>query len=68
MRTQEAVEHFGSQKALAEAIGIKQPSVAEWGEFPPLPRQIDLEVVTAGKLKAELPDETRAVLGSREAA
>lgn len=53
MRTQDAVDHFGSQKAVAEALGIKQPSVAEWGEYPPDLRQIQLQAVTNGALKAE---------------
>lgn len=67
MRTQDAIEHFGSQKALADAIGIKQPTVAGWGEYPPLDRQIQIEVFTAGALKAEIPDATRAVLAGRAA-
>lgn len=68
MRTQEAVDHYGSQVALAEAIGVKQPTVAGWGEYPPLPRQIDIEVATAGKLKAELSDAARRVLAEPKAA
>jgi DNA-binding transcriptional regulator YdaS (Cro superfamily) len=55
MRTDEALSYFGSQKALAEALGITQPSVAEWGEFPPGGRQLQIEKVTGGALKAE-PD------------
>ena len=53
MRTKKAVNHFGSQRALAEALGITQPSVAEWGEFPPPLRQIQIEAVTNGDLEAE---------------
>jgi DNA-binding transcriptional regulator YdaS (Cro superfamily) len=53
MTKQEAVEHFGSQRAVADALGIKQSSVAEWGMYPPETRQLQLHRVTRGKLKAE---------------
>jgi DNA-binding transcriptional regulator YdaS (Cro superfamily) len=55
MRTQDAINHYGSQTALAEALGIKQSSVAEWGDYPPKLRQIQIEVITARQLQAE-PD------------
>lgn len=53
MRTQAAVDHFGSQTALANALGIKQSSVAEWGEYPPETRQVQIHALTRGKLRAE---------------
>lgn len=53
MRTSEVVEHYGSQKAIADALDIKQPSVAEWGDYPPPLRQIQIEKLTRRKLKAE---------------
>jgi DNA-binding transcriptional regulator YdaS (Cro superfamily) len=53
MKTQEAIAHWGSQKALAEALGLRQPSVAAWGEYPPELRQLQIESVTGGALKAE---------------
>lgn len=34
-------------------LGIKQPSVAAWGEYPPGVRQLQLESMTGGVLKAE---------------
>lgn len=52
MRTSDVVTHYGSQAAVAEALGIKQPSVAMWGESPPPLRQLQLESLTGGKLKA----------------
>ncbi len=55
MNTREVIEHFGSQHAVAEALGIRQPSVANWKESPPPLRQLQLEAVTGGALKAE-PD------------
>jgi transcriptional repressor of cell division inhibition gene dicB len=53
MRTQEAIDHFGSQKATAKALGIQQPSVATWGEYPPDRRQLQIERVTKKILRAE---------------
>ena len=50
MRTAEAIKYYGSQKAVAKALGIKQPSVAAWGEYPPITRQYQLQVVSGGKL------------------
>ena len=52
MTKDEAIAHFGSQAALADALGIKPPSVAEWDAVPDL-RQLQLEILTRGKLKAD---------------
>lgn len=49
------MDHFGSQKAVADELGIKQSSVAEWGDYPPALRQLQLQVRSQGKLRAE-PD------------
>lgn len=38
---------------LADAIGISQGSVSKWGEFPPQLRQLQLEALSGGVLKAE---------------
>lgn len=63
MTKDEAIILYGSQDALAKAIGVTQATVSGWGEYPPLPRQIDIEVATGGKLRAELTDEQRRILG-----
>jgi DNA-binding transcriptional regulator YdaS (Cro superfamily) len=52
MLTRDAIVHFGSQAALARALGITQPSVAGWGDVVPLGRQYQLEVITSGALRA----------------
>jgi hypothetical protein len=57
----ELMDFFKTQKAAAEAIGLKQPSVAEWKESGiPEPRQAQYELVTHGKLKADRPIGARA--------
>ena len=53
MKTSEAIDFFGSKAAVAAALGLKTPSVYEWGEFPPQLRQIQLEMLSNGKLKAD---------------
>lgn len=53
MRTADVLHHFKTQTAVADALGIKQPSVASWGEYPPGVRQLQLEFLTGGALKAE---------------
>ncbi len=52
MTTNEAIKWAGgTQAALASVLGIKQPSVAKWGDFPPLVRQYQIEVLSGGQLK-----------------
>jgi DNA-binding transcriptional regulator YdaS (Cro superfamily) len=54
MKTSEAIAHYsGNKSALARALGIDQSSVYDWGEFPPPARQLQLERITDGGLKAE---------------
>jgi hypothetical protein len=54
MTKDQAVEAFDTQVKLAEALGITQGSVAGWGTYPPALRQLQIEALTGGKLKAEL--------------
>lgn len=53
MKTAEVVKFFETQQGVADALGIKQSSVAEWGEYPPPLRQLQIEALTKKKLKAE---------------
>jgi DNA-binding transcriptional regulator YdaS (Cro superfamily) len=53
MKTEQVLKHYGTQMEVAKALGITQPTVSEWGEYPPVLRQIQIERDTAGKLKAE---------------
>lgn len=55
MKPQEAIDHFGSQLALAQALGLEQPSISLWvknGVIPPI-RQLEIEVHTCGLLMAD---------------
>ncbi|MCA9233171.1 MAG: helix-turn-helix domain-containing protein [Planctomycetales bacterium] len=52
MKTEDAIKYFGSQVALARALGISKQAVGGWGEYVPTGRAFQLQVMTAGKLKA----------------
>ena len=53
MTTKEAIEFFGTGLKLANVLGVKPPAVYQWGEYPPIPRQYQIQVLTENKLKAE---------------
>ena len=52
MRTADAIRYFGNKSRLARALGIRQPSVQEWGEIVPPLRQLQIERLTGAALKA----------------
>ncbi len=52
MKKTDALTYFGTQKALADALGIAQAAVAQWGEEVPPRRAFEIERITDGKLKA----------------
>lgn len=53
MTTNEAIEHFGGVRPLAEALQVWPQVVYQWGDCPPMGRQYELEVKTGGALKAD---------------
>lgn len=53
MKTKDAIQHFGSVKALASALNISKQAVYKWGEFVDPLRQFQIEVLTRGKIKAD---------------
>ena len=52
MTKDQAVAHFGTQMKLAEALGMSQGSIALWKDRPPELRQLQIERLTDGKLRA----------------
>lgn len=60
MKTLDAIQYFGTAAALAKALKIKPPSVSEWGDYPPITRQYQIQVITNGALKAESTENTSA--------
>lgn len=53
MKTQEAANHFGSRVKLASALGISPAAITGWGDYPPLARQYQIQVLSKNKLKPE---------------
>jgi len=53
MTTQDAIEHFGGIKQLAQALDIYPQAIYQWGERPPLARQYEIEIKTKGALQAD---------------
>lgn len=54
MNFDQVIEHFGSQVAAADAIGVTQPTLSNWkkrGNIPQL-QQLRIQHITKGKLKA----------------
>ena len=57
MKTEEAVKFYGGKKQLADVLGVWPQVIYQWGEYPPLARQYELEVRTEGALKADPNDD-----------
>jgi DNA-binding transcriptional regulator YdaS (Cro superfamily) len=55
MTYDQLISHYGTQSAAASALGINQSSVSEWKERGSIPRlrQLHIEILTKGKLKAD---------------
>lgn len=53
MKTSEVLTTYGSQRAVAAALhNCTQAAVAQWGIEPPPLRQLELENLNPGKLRA----------------
>lgn len=55
MKFDSLIDHFGSQVAAADALGVTQPTLSNWkkrGQIPHI-QQLRIELVTKGKLKAK---------------
>lgn len=53
MTKQDALDHFGGATKLAAALGVSRPAIYQWGETIPPLRQLQLQRITRGKLKAD---------------
>lgn len=53
MRTEQAIQFYGSKAALARALNIRQPSIYSWGDLVPLGRAYELQDLTQGALKVD---------------
>jgi DNA-binding transcriptional regulator YdaS (Cro superfamily) len=53
MKLADAVKHAGSASALAELLGITPSAICQWGDVIPDNRQLQLERITLGALRAD---------------
>lgn len=53
MDMQSVIQHFGSKSKTARALGLAPASVTLWGDRVPSLRQLQIERLTGGKLKAD---------------
>jgi DNA-binding transcriptional regulator YdaS (Cro superfamily) len=69
MNYADLIKYFESQGAAARALGISQPSVCDWQDKGiPLTRQLEIELLTKGKLRADISEDLRRVLARKKAA
>jgi hypothetical protein len=59
VKTAEAIAHFRSVRALAEALDISVQAVYDWGEEIPTGRAYQLQVITDGKLMVAAESSAR---------
>ncbi|MFI3035886.1 Cro/CI family transcriptional regulator [Atlantibacter hermannii] len=53
MLKKEVVKHYGSQRAVARALGISESAVSQWKEVIPEKDAFKIEALTNGNLKRE---------------
>ena len=55
MNMQDLIDHFGTQSAIAKALGTSDQVVSAWKvkNRIPLGRQYEIQILTAGKLRAD---------------
>ena len=55
MNMQDLINHFGSQTAIAKAVGTSVQVVSAWKKKNRIPmgRQYEIQILTAGKLRAD---------------
>jgi transcriptional regulator with XRE-family HTH domain len=67
MKPSDLLIHYRTQAEAADELGMSKQTVSHWlktGSIP-LKSQIQIEVKTDGKLKADLSEHERAVIGNR---
>lgn len=67
MRTDEVVKVFGTQKALADAIGVSHSAVYKWGELVPASRVQSVRMAMRERAEQLEADAERLRTASKEA-
>ena len=53
MLTATAIEHYGTQAALARALNVTRSAINQWGEIVPQGAAYKLQALTEGVLKVD---------------
>jgi transcriptional repressor of cell division inhibition gene dicB len=56
MNMDEVLTYFKNKNQIAKALKIQRQSVQKWGDKVPAKRQIQLQIITNGELKANRHD------------
>ena len=67
MKTSEAITFAGGSFKLSQLLNVTSGSISQWGEYPPDGRQLQIEKLSNGALKAEAGCLDR-LLGFKQAA
>jgi DNA-binding transcriptional regulator YdaS (Cro superfamily) len=51
MKKSDAINYFGNQSLLADALNIRPPAVSQWPDLVPEKQALKLEKLTNGALK-----------------
>ena len=57
MTTQDAVQFWGGQTRLANALGITRDAVHKWKQYPPMDKQFQIMVLSGGRLSVTYINE-----------
>ncbi len=60
VKKQDAINHFGGVKPLADALGVWPAAVYKWGDDVPEMVAYKLHVITGGALKIEAQEGIKA--------
>lgn len=66
MKTADALKHFGGNTKLTALLGLSTGAISLWGECPPPLRQLQIESLSGGVLKADksiLPQKAKKSRG-----
>lgn len=58
MTYEQVLSRYGTQIALAKALGITQPTISAWGRTVPPRYQYQLEVISGGELRADRAEQS----------
>lgn len=53
MKTKDALNHFGGNTELTALLKLSTGAISQWGECPPPLRQLQIETLSGGVLKAD---------------